>query len=190
MIDPNGNESRLQYPCFEHATLSDLLDAKSLSWRYYAPLAGGIWTGPTLSSICAPARPGRKTSSCTRPGSHRHCRRPACDRQLGNSYAAKPPTIPMKPTALGHPGSPPSSMPSATVNTGPTPPSSSPGMIGEAGTTSLPHHKKFLRVRLPRAPDRSLALRQACLHFSRPPRFRQHPEIHRREFRSAFPRLR
>jgi phospholipase C len=46
MIDTSGSESSLQYPCFEHPTLSDLLDAKSLSWRYYAPSAGGIWTGP------------------------------------------------------------------------------------------------------------------------------------------------
>jgi len=46
MIDPSGNESLLQYPCFEHPVLSDLLDAKSLSWRYYAPSAGSIWTGP------------------------------------------------------------------------------------------------------------------------------------------------
>jgi phospholipase C len=46
MIDPSGSESALQYPCFEHPTLTDLLDAKSLSWRYYTSSAGGIWTGP------------------------------------------------------------------------------------------------------------------------------------------------
>jgi phospholipase C len=46
MIDPSGNESSFQYPCFEHPTLSDLLDAQSLSWRYYTPIAGSIWTGP------------------------------------------------------------------------------------------------------------------------------------------------
>ena len=46
MIEPSGNESSFEYPCFEHATLSDLLDAKSLSWRYYTPSAGGIWTAP------------------------------------------------------------------------------------------------------------------------------------------------
>ena len=46
LIDPTGVESSSQYPCFEHPTLSDLLDAQSLSWRYYSPLPGGIWTGP------------------------------------------------------------------------------------------------------------------------------------------------
>lgn len=46
LIDPQGNESSNVYPCFEHSTLIDLLDAKSLSWRYYTPTAGWIWTGP------------------------------------------------------------------------------------------------------------------------------------------------
>jgi phospholipase C len=46
MIDPTGDESTLQYPCFDHPTLTDMLDAKALSWRYYAPSAGSIWTGP------------------------------------------------------------------------------------------------------------------------------------------------
>jgi len=46
MIDPNGNESSTQYPCFEHSNLTDLLDAQSFSWRYYAPSATSIWTGP------------------------------------------------------------------------------------------------------------------------------------------------
>jgi phospholipase C len=53
LIDPSGNESSSQYPCFEHATLSDLLDAKSVSWRYYAPSAGSIWTAPdAIQHIC------------------------------------------------------------------------------------------------------------------------------------------
>jgi len=34
MIDPSGDESTLLPPCFDHATLSDLLDAHALSWRY------------------------------------------------------------------------------------------------------------------------------------------------------------
>jgi len=55
MIDPSGNESQHQYPCFEHATLNDLLDAKGISWRYYAPSAGSIWTGPdAIRHMCQP----------------------------------------------------------------------------------------------------------------------------------------
>jgi len=46
MIDPSGSESQRMYPCFEHQTLADLLDNAGVSWRYYTPLAGSIWTGP------------------------------------------------------------------------------------------------------------------------------------------------
>jgi phospholipase C len=46
MIDPSGSESQTMYPCFEHSTLVDLLDNARVSWRYYAPSAGSIWTGP------------------------------------------------------------------------------------------------------------------------------------------------
>jgi phospholipase C len=46
LIDPAGDESATQYPCFEHPVLSDLLDAKGISWRYYTLSAGSIWTGP------------------------------------------------------------------------------------------------------------------------------------------------
>jgi phospholipase C len=55
LIDPSGNESQTQYPCFEHSTLTDRLDAKGISWRYYAPSAGSIWTGPdAIQHICQP----------------------------------------------------------------------------------------------------------------------------------------
>jgi phospholipase C len=46
LIDPAGDESASQYPCFEHPVLSDLLDAKAIGWRYYSPSAGSIWTAP------------------------------------------------------------------------------------------------------------------------------------------------
>jgi phospholipase C len=46
MIDPAGQESSRQFPCFEHLTLMDLLDQQGLSWRYYTPTAGVIWTAP------------------------------------------------------------------------------------------------------------------------------------------------
>ncbi len=55
MIDASGSESAQmpEYPCFEHATLSDLLDTKGLTWRYYAPSAGSIWTAPdAIEHIC------------------------------------------------------------------------------------------------------------------------------------------
>ena len=46
MIDPTGNESTTQFPCFEHQTLVDLLDSREITWRYYAPSTGSIWTAP------------------------------------------------------------------------------------------------------------------------------------------------
>ena len=55
LVNPVGMESTSQYPCYEHATLTDLLDAKGVSWRYYAPTAGSIWTGPdAIQHICQP----------------------------------------------------------------------------------------------------------------------------------------
>ena len=46
LIDPSGEESSRQYPCFEHPTLMDSLDSMTISWRYYTPSPGSIWTGP------------------------------------------------------------------------------------------------------------------------------------------------
>ena len=46
LIDPAGVESVQVAPCFEHPTLIDSLDNAGVTWRYYAPNAGSIWTGP------------------------------------------------------------------------------------------------------------------------------------------------
>ena len=46
LIDASGDESRTQFPCFDHPTLMDLLDAKGLSWKYYTPNPSFIWSGP------------------------------------------------------------------------------------------------------------------------------------------------
>jgi len=41
--------------CAQHKALSDLLDAKKISWKYYSPSAGAIWTAPdAFQSICVP----------------------------------------------------------------------------------------------------------------------------------------
>jgi phospholipase C len=55
-VDPSGNESTKLYPCFEHRTLTDLIDAKQgLSWRYYTPSVGSIWTAPdAIQHMCVP----------------------------------------------------------------------------------------------------------------------------------------
>ena len=50
MIDPSGQENTKQYPCFDHPTLTDLLDNAGVSWRYYTPSATSTWTGPNAIS--------------------------------------------------------------------------------------------------------------------------------------------
>ena len=67
MIDAAGSESAqpAEYPCFDHPTLTDLLGGQKVSWRYYAPSAGSIWTGPdAISHICGPQTVGG-TLTCT-----------------------------------------------------------------------------------------------------------------------------
>lgn len=46
LINPAGSEAQTMFPCFEHETLTDLLDHAGVSWRYYAPSAGSLWTAP------------------------------------------------------------------------------------------------------------------------------------------------
>jgi phospholipase C len=42
--------------CYQHRSLADLLDPRSISWRYYSTSAGFIWTAPdSIASICQPA---------------------------------------------------------------------------------------------------------------------------------------
>lgn len=61
LIDPSGKPAPSQYPCFEHLTLPDLLEARGISWRYYTPSAGSIWTGPdAIQHICQPQTQGGK----------------------------------------------------------------------------------------------------------------------------------
>jgi phospholipase C len=68
LIDPNGNESSTTYPCFEHPTLTDELDGKGISWRYYAPNAGSIWTAPNaIQHICGPNATPPNATACTGP---------------------------------------------------------------------------------------------------------------------------
>jgi phospholipase C len=55
LVDPGGNESSTMYPCFEHPTLTDLLDTAGITWKYYAPSPVSIWTAPNaIQHICGP----------------------------------------------------------------------------------------------------------------------------------------
>jgi phospholipase C len=50
LIDPAGSEATTEFPCFDHPTLLDLLDAKRVSWKYYTPEPYFLWTGPDAIS--------------------------------------------------------------------------------------------------------------------------------------------
>jgi phospholipase C len=58
LISPDGSENQAIYPCFEHQTVPDLLHG-NVTWRYYAPGAGTIWTAPNaIRHICQSTGPG------------------------------------------------------------------------------------------------------------------------------------
>jgi phospholipase C len=69
LIDGTGSETTNApiYPCMEHQTMADLLDAAGLSWRYYGSSADGIWMAPNaIRHICG-AQQGKKALSCRGP---------------------------------------------------------------------------------------------------------------------------
>jgi phospholipase C len=70
LIDPSGSETSNPpiYPCFEHPTLTDLLDAANITWRYYSPAAGGIWTAPdAIQHMCGPNATPPNATACVGP---------------------------------------------------------------------------------------------------------------------------
>ncbi len=65
LIDPSGSESSRMYPCYEHPALTDLLDSANITWKYYAPSAGAIWTAPNaVEHICGPNMTPPNATEC------------------------------------------------------------------------------------------------------------------------------
>jgi phospholipase C len=63
LVEADGKTGQT-YPCFEHETLSDLLEAIDVSWKYYTPGADSIVTAPNaIDHICMPSEPSGGT--CT-----------------------------------------------------------------------------------------------------------------------------
>jgi phospholipase C len=63
--DPGSNETQTIYPCTDHPTLTDLLDAKSIDWKYYAPVVGSIWTAPNgIEHMCGPDKKPPNGTNC------------------------------------------------------------------------------------------------------------------------------
>jgi phospholipase C len=69
VINPLGKLASTTYPCFEHQTLTDLLDAAGVSWRYYwSGSIGSLWTAPTaIEHMCVPNAPPPNGTACTGP---------------------------------------------------------------------------------------------------------------------------
>jgi phospholipase C len=41
--------------CYSHTSMADILDPHAITWKYYAPSAGSIWTAPdSIKTICQP----------------------------------------------------------------------------------------------------------------------------------------
>jgi len=97
MIDATGSETNQppQYPCYEHPTLTDLLETKGVTWRYYAPGPGSIWTAPNAIEHMCQEQSISGTLTCTGPewtGNHPeqagpggHRQRPTRASQLDHS---------------------------------------------------------------------------------------------------------
>jgi phospholipase C len=67
LIDPaTGDESQQLYPCYDHPTLTDHLNQNKITWRYYGPGAGSIWTAPNaIEHMCVPNVPPPNGTVCT-----------------------------------------------------------------------------------------------------------------------------
>src|SRR5580700_9464303 len=65
LIDTTG-ENQSIYPCFDHQTMADLFDDINISWKYYTPGFGSVWTAPdAIEHICVPSQPTGGTCTGT-----------------------------------------------------------------------------------------------------------------------------
>ncbi len=78
LVNPDGNDGdntfpkAKLYPCFEHQTLSDLLEGAGKTWKYYTNNYGDIWTAPNgINHICV-AQGGQEGQPCANPDFTNH----------------------------------------------------------------------------------------------------------------------
>jgi phospholipase C len=70
VVDEDGDEDSHPpiFPCFEHATLPDVLDAAGITWRYYSEVPDSIWVGPNaIRHLCGAKENHEGTLDCTGP---------------------------------------------------------------------------------------------------------------------------
>ena len=173
--------------------LTDQLDARGISWRYYTPSAGLLWTGPNaIQHICGPNNTPPNATACVGSDwvndvvlNQKQVLTDITGGQLPSISWVIPDGASSDHAGLGDQGLGPSWVASIVnaVGTssliGPIPPSSLPGTIGEAGTITL-RPKSSIAMNM----DFSVPLivvspyAKAWLHFEDDARLRQHPEIH------------
>lgn len=65
LVGPTGRRSGRMYPCMEHRTLTDELNARGIDWRYYTPSAGIIWSAPNaIQHMCGPNAAPPNATKC------------------------------------------------------------------------------------------------------------------------------
>ena len=69
LLSPDGKvHHRPIFPCVNHPTLSDVLEANGVTWRYYTPKMGGAWSAPdTIRHICGPVSDNAEHDVCAAP---------------------------------------------------------------------------------------------------------------------------
>ena len=72
VIDARGHES-FMFPCTDHPTLTDELNKGGISWKYYTPSAGSLWTSPNaIEHMCGPDAPPPHATACVGPDWKEH----------------------------------------------------------------------------------------------------------------------
>ena len=71
-IDARGHE-RFMFSCTDHPTLTDELNKGGISWKYYTPSAGSLWTSPNaIEHMCGPDAPPPHATACVGPDWKEH----------------------------------------------------------------------------------------------------------------------
>jgi phospholipase C len=88
-LDPHTPEQTTSQLCYEHPTLTDLLDKSQFSWKYYTPSAGSIWTGPdAINHMCGPNAQPPNATACVAPEWTNHVVIEGMNNQILNDIAA------------------------------------------------------------------------------------------------------
>ena len=176
-----------------YPTLRDVLDEKSVSWKYYSPPVNSVparyGTASTPSKPYAKARSGTRTSRGRPSTFSRTSATARCRRCRGSFPTSSTPIIPAITRIPDHRGSRRSSMRSVKAPTGKRRPSSSFGTMGRLlRSRASAVSRQRGRSRVPRADARRFTVgapRRAVRRLRQPPavRVRQHPAVHRGHLR-------